>query len=84
MAGALGIGFSLLLKARRRGGPILWSQTVGQGTALVLASALALRSGLTGAAWGQAGAAVFETLSLAWFCLSRSDPSALADNPGVA
>jgi O-antigen/teichoic acid export membrane protein len=84
MAGALGIGFSLLLKARRRGGPILWSQTVGQGTALVLASALALSSGLTGAAWGQAGAAVFETLSLAWFCLSRSDPSALVENPGVA
>jgi O-antigen/teichoic acid export membrane protein len=82
-AGALGIGFSLLLRARRRGGPILWSQAVGQTGTLVLASALALRYGIAGAAWGMTGGAVLETLAIVWFSLSRSDPPALAGNPMV-
>jgi O-antigen/teichoic acid export membrane protein len=73
-AGALGIGFSLLL----------WSQAVGQTGTLVFASALALRYGIAGAAWGMTGGAVLETLAIVWFSLSRSDPPALAGNPMVA
>jgi hypothetical protein len=82
-AGAVVIGFSLLLKVRRQGGPVLWSQAIGQGTTLTLASALALRYGLVGAAWGMAGGAVAETLANVWFSLSRSNPPVLAGATGV-
>jgi O-antigen/teichoic acid export membrane protein len=82
-AGALVIGFSLLLKVRRRGGPVLWSQAIGQGITLTLASALALRYGLVGAAWGMAGGAMAETLANVCFSLSRSNPPVLASAPGV-
>jgi O-antigen/teichoic acid export membrane protein len=51
---ATGLGFGLLLKAQRRGRALLWTRVVGSGLALVLASVLALQSGVTGAAWGMA------------------------------
>jgi O-antigen/teichoic acid export membrane protein len=69
---AITIGFSLLLKARRRGGGILWSQAVGQTSTLVLASGLALRYGITGAAWGMAAAGALECTSVMWFSLSHA------------
>lgn len=78
---AITIGFSLFLKATRRGRSIVWSQAVGQISTLVLASALALRYGLTGAAWGMAVAGALECTAVVWLSLSDSGWLAVSQEP---
>ncbi len=81
---AITIGFSLLLKARRQGGGILWCQAVGQTSTLVLASGLALRYGITGAAWGMAAAGALECMCALSFSLRGSARGTPAEDIVVA
>jgi O-antigen/teichoic acid export membrane protein len=69
---ASAVGFSLFLKASRQGRPILLSTAVGVIGHFVFASALALRYGLLGAAWGASAAAGLECMCVLGFSLLGS------------
>jgi O-antigen/teichoic acid export membrane protein len=69
---ASAVGFSVFLKASREGRPILLSTAVGVIGHFVFASALALRYGLLGAAWGASAAAGLECMCVLGFSLLGS------------
>jgi O-antigen/teichoic acid export membrane protein len=69
---AFAVGFSLFLKASRQGRPILLCTAVGEISNLVFASALALRYGLLGAAWGMTASAGLECMCVLAYSLVGS------------
>ncbi len=81
---ALGIGFSLFLKASRQGKPILWSTAIGETSTLIAASVLAIRYGLSGAAWGMTAAAALECAAVLYFSLMTSTRRAPEQETGIA
>ena len=63
------IGLPLLLKAQARGGALLAARVFGSASSLVLALALAVTRGITGAAWGMTLASGLSSLVLAAYAL---------------
>jgi O-antigen/teichoic acid export membrane protein len=72
--GAIGVGLSLLLKARRRGSALLIARTAGSGAELVVVAPLSAAAGVLGAAWAGASGAFAATLAYGWLVLERGRP----------
>ena len=81
---AFAVGFYLFLKGSRQGRSILWSTAIAETSTLVGASALALRYGLVGAAWGMTASAGLECIFVLYFSLRGSVRGAPSEDTGVA
>ncbi len=81
---AFAVGFYLFLKGSRQGRSILWSTAIAETSTLVGATALALRYGLLGAAWGMTASAGLECIFVLYFSLRGSTRGASSEDTGVA
>lgn len=81
---AFAVGFYLFLKGSRQGRSILWSTAIAETSTLVGATALALRYGLVGAAWGMTASAGLECIFVLYFSLRGSVRGAPSEDTGVA
>jgi hypothetical protein len=70
------LGFTLLLKAQRRGGTLLSSRAVASLATLALGSGLAVTAGVVGAAWGIAIGAALGSLTVMTLALRAPTPEA--------
>jgi O-antigen/teichoic acid export membrane protein len=70
-AAAVGVGMTLLLTARQRGGSLMAARTVGAGGEFGLTAPLAAAFGALGAAWAAAFDSVASTLTSAWTLTGR-------------
>lgn len=68
---ACGLGFTLLLKASKRGDSLLVTRTTAAVATLAFAPLLGAEFGLMGAAWGFVAASVLENAAVIGFSLSR-------------
>jgi O-antigen/teichoic acid export membrane protein len=66
---AVGIGFIILLKASKRGRSLVAAHVISTVGTLIITPILAIRSGVTGAAWGLAIGYGLESVAVIWFAL---------------
>ena len=77
------VGFVLLIKARMRGRTLLLIQAVTTGVGLALVVTLSFAYGLTGAAWGGAGANLLSTVLCLFAIVRQSGEPAHTPAEGV-